>query len=177
MKDIRLFSVEGGGGVTLDEEPHPLYNHDRSLLSDTAVKPFVFDFWQGPKVPVKPLGVKASIYGVNGSPLGEGEPVEACAGITHEWTVVNNSTTLHPFHLHANHFQVTSYECYTPGPCENDDYEVGDWRDSIAVPSPGEVKVRFRADGWEGETMAHCHIIGHQDRGMAVGVKMGGYCK
>ena len=45
------------------------------------------------------------------------------------------------------------------------------------MPSPGEVVVRFRAGEWEGKTLAHCHVIGHQDRGMAVGVDIGGECE
>lgn len=96
--------------------------------------------------------------------------------------------TNHPFHLHVNHFQVVAI--HAPQPPGGDgraepwpfgrgsdggaaaaarlDYEVGDWRDTITVPTPGSVTVRWRADDFSGVSMAHCHIFGHSDTGMSM---------
>lgn len=89
--------------------------------------------------------------------------------------------TNHPFHLHVNHFQIIAIHA----PAQPDgadalqadraaaaaaavDYEVGDWRDTITVPTPGSVTVRWRADDFTGVSMAHCHIFGHSDTGMSM---------
>ena len=88
-----------------------------------------------------------------------------------EWTIVNMhkgapglvipQDTTHPFHLHTNHFQVvaTSHG-------DGVDYDVGDWRDTITLPTPGNVTVRFRAADFDGPSLAHCHIFSHADLGM-----------
>ena len=49
---------------------------------------------------------------------------------------------------------------------EGVDYAVGDWRDTITVPTPGWVKIRFRAADYDGPSLAHCHIFSHSDLGM-----------
>jgi FtsP/CotA-like multicopper oxidase with cupredoxin domain len=48
------------------------------------------------------------------------------------------------------------------------DWQVGDWRDTITVPAPGNVTVRWRADDFTGVSLAHCHLFSHADTGMAV---------
>eukprot|EP00903_Cladosiphon_okamuranus_P017466 g16088.t1 len=68
----------------------------------------------------------------------------------------------HPFHLHVNHFQVVSSSWGDEGP----DWNVGDWRDTISIPAPGNVTIRWSADDFTGEAVAHCHIFGHSDTGM-----------
>lgn len=61
-----------------------------------------------------------------------------------EWTIVNErygpagaqkpQVTTHPFHLHTNHYQIVSAS-HGLGV----DYDVGDWRDTITLPTPGNV--------------------------------------
>eukprot|EP00752_Nemacystus_decipiens_P013464 g11926.t1 len=68
----------------------------------------------------------------------------------------------HPFHLHVNHFQVVSSSWGDEGP----DWNVGDWRDTISIPAPGNVTIRWSADDFTGKAVAHCHIFGHSDTGM-----------
>ena len=46
------------------------------------------------------------------------------------------------------------------------DYDVGDWRDTITLPTPGNVTVRFQAKDFDGPSLAHCHIFSHADLGM-----------
>ncbi|KAH8069155.1 multicopper oxidase [Aureococcus anophagefferens] len=83
------------------------------------------------------------------------------------WTVRNDvkrggpEDTNHPFHLHTNHFQIVDL---SHG--EGVDYAVGQWRDTITVPTPGWVKIRFRAADYDGPSLAHCHIFSHSDLGM-----------
>ena len=88
-----------------------------------------------------------------------------------EWTIINAhkgapgdvvpQDTTHPFHLHTNHFQVvaTSHG-------DGVDYDVGDWRDTITLPTPGNVTIRFQAKDFDGPSLAHCHIFSHADLGM-----------
>lgn len=84
-----------------------------------------------------------------------------------EWTLHNDvkhggpEDTNHPFHLHTNHFQIVDL---SHG--EGVDYAVGDWRDTITLPTPGWVKIRFRAADYDGPSLAHCHIFSHSDLGM-----------
>ena len=80
-----------------------------------------------------------------------------------EWTIINAhkgppglvipQDTTHPFHLHTNHFQVVA-----TSKGDGVDYDVGDWRDTITLPTPGNVTVRFRAADFDGPSLAHCHI-------------------
>ncbi|CAM9631032.1 unnamed protein product, partial [Discosporangium mesarthrocarpum] len=76
----------------------------------------------------------------------------------------NGETTFtgHPFHLHVNHFQLVRSSWEEGGP----DWQVGDWRDTISIPSPGNVTIRWKAYDFTGKAVAHCHIFGHSDTGM-----------
>lgn len=88
-----------------------------------------------------------------------------------QWTIVNQlkgapgsqvpQDTTHPFHVHTNHYQVVATS-HGGGV----DYSVGDWRDTITLPTPGNVTVRFRAADFDGQSLAHCHIFNHADLGM-----------
>lgn len=96
-----------------------------------------------------------------------------------EWTVVNTSQNaiMHPFHIHINPFQVTEY--YDP----NDPNTSKDplpqpwiWFDTKPIPAarnnsdgtitPGYFKMRTRFADFIGKYVLHCHILGHEDRGM-----------
>jgi FtsP/CotA-like multicopper oxidase with cupredoxin domain len=110
-------------------------------------------------------------------------------GDTEEWLLVNTSpnSVMHPFHIHVNPFQIVevfdpSYmeEPQRPGP----NYV---WQDTIAIPAgfykpvvanpdptnlanyrfvPGHVRIRHRFLDFPGKFVLHCHILGHEDRGM-----------
>jgi FtsP/CotA-like multicopper oxidase with cupredoxin domain len=94
----------------------------------------------------------------------------------------------HPFHIHVNPFQVV--EIFDPVTMEkplifDKDYV---WYDTIAIPPsfnylpdgktprrdkdgkqvyvPGYVKIRSRFVDFAGIFVLHCHILGHEDRGM-----------
>ena len=93
----------------------------------------------------------------------------------------------HPFHIHINPFQVT--EILNPSvskiPRKLDAPWV--WWDNIAIPPaaippdadpdrkdptdpknmvPGYIKFRSRFVDYTGAYVLHCHILGHEDRGM-----------
>jgi FtsP/CotA-like multicopper oxidase with cupredoxin domain len=50
------------------------------------------------------------------------------------------------------------------------DYRVGDWRDTISLPTPGNVTIRFRPTNYTGLSVAHCHLITHEDQGMMMAI-------
>lgn len=103
-----------------------------------------------------------------------------------EWTVINNTIVPHPFHIHVNPFQVTEIYDPNPGGIQKKFDKGGPWQDVIAVPSalrdanrklvidpntgkattPGYIKFRSRFVDFPGTYVLHCHILGHEDRGM-----------
>jgi FtsP/CotA-like multicopper oxidase with cupredoxin domain len=111
-------------------------------------------------------------------------------GSAEEWTIVNTSlfNIMHPFHIHINPFQVT--EIYNPGTMQAPMSlpQPWIWWDTIAIPAgvqkkdyagnlltdaagnpvvtPGYLKMRTRFVDFFGKYVLHCHILGHEDRGM-----------
>ena len=144
--------------------------------------PWVFDFTQGKKV-VRD-GAEYTDYGVNSLPYamprggGVGGGAQCTAdgrygckavvlGQVEEWIVVNSdSRSNHAFHLHVNPFQILGVSM--PGDRQDVkvDFRAGDWRDTISLPTPGNVTIRFRPTTFTGMTLAHCHIDSHEDQGM-----------
>jgi len=167
-------------GVELKRFKNPSYYHpSQSLLDSDPTEIFDFVYYQGPKIPSPPSFVPSSLYGINERPYEDGNKtvLKVCLDSVYELKVVNPTTASHPFHMHTNHFQVVSALCGDTSKGEelrecdtSPDYVKGDWRDTITPPSPGEVVVRFQPRDWVGDSFAHCHIFGHEDRGMAVKV-------
>jgi FtsP/CotA-like multicopper oxidase with cupredoxin domain len=115
-----------------------------------------------------------------------------------EWTLTNSSTggIMHPFHIHINPFQVT--EIFDPltmkEPLQLPAPWV--WWDTFPIPAgvqkvangkfqfdpvtnlpvlegpPGHIKIRTRFVDYPGTYVLHCHILGHEDRGMMQLVKV-----
>ena len=115
-----------------------------------------------------------------------------------EWTIQNYSgrSVMHPFHIHINPFQVT--EIFDPltmtEPLKLPQPWV--WWDVFPIPAgvqeqdaqgnflfeadglpklkngPGWVKIRSRFVDFPGTYVLHCHILGHEDRGMMQLVKV-----
>jgi suppressor of ftsI len=87
----------------------------------------------------------------------------AVLGTTEQWTIVNTTGEIHPFHTHTDHFQVMSIngvpQAYT-----------GE-QDIVSVPhevngKPGRVVIRIHFTDFTGKVMFHCHIAAHEDAGM-----------
>jgi FtsP/CotA-like multicopper oxidase with cupredoxin domain len=119
-------------------------------------------------------------------------------GNAEEWTVENISgrSVMHPFHIHINPFQVT--EIFDPltmkEPLQLPQPWV--WWDTFPIPAgvqkvennkyvfdpvtnlpvlegpPGHIKIRTRFVDFPGTYVLHCHILGHEDRGMMQLVKV-----
>ena len=84
-------------------------------------------------------------------------------GAVEEWVLENDSDDYHPFHIHVNPFQIveTSDRMIPPGT----------WMDTVLIPPqrfgvPGRVVMRTRIRRFIGRFVLHCHILGHEDRGM-----------
>jgi len=100
-------------------------------------------------------------------------------GDAEEWLLENKSLNSieHPFHIHINPFQVT--EIYDPNLMSEPKVlpQPWVWWDVIPIPAgklgsdgktitPGHVKMRTRFVDFTGKYVFHCHILGHEDRGM-----------
>ncbi|KAE8907734.1 hypothetical protein PF005_g26875 [Phytophthora fragariae] len=173
-------------GESLDEPliaavppPPELYGPSKSLLELSAEDragmdplPFEFEFTMGD--PEMKDGFFYKPYYINHA-LFDGTSIRTMTlGRVQEWVIINRrdesgEVTLknHPFHLHTNAFQIVDMS-HGHGV----DYEIGDWRDVISVPTPGNVTIRFRPEDYTGIVAAHCHILGHSDAGMIAGVDM-----
>ena len=95
--------------------------------------------------------------------------ITAKLGTAEEWTILNttNLDPFHVFHIHTNPFQVIQ----NGGPALTPPYV---WQDSITLPASavkGPVKMRTRFEELTGEYVLHCHFLGHEDRGMMLGVQ------
>ncbi len=105
------------------------------------------------------------------------------------WTITNNSQTKvrHPFHIHQNPFQIIEIfdPTQTVGPVQLPGPWV--WWDTFAIPPAsntnpdgtprldgngkqvfvnGYIKMLTRFADFTGKFVNHCHILGHEDRGM-----------
>ena len=88
---------------------------------------------------------------------------------TEQWRLENDSVVLHPFHIHVNPFQVIEDGeiRYSPPYI---------WQDTIALPpgtpdKHGAAVINQRFLDFTGGQVQHCHILGHEDRGMMLGVQ------
>ncbi|HVG07098.1 MAG TPA: multicopper oxidase domain-containing protein [Thermoanaerobaculia bacterium] len=99
--------------------------------------------------------------------------ITARLGTAEEWTIINTTDAdpFHVFHIHTNSFQIIQN-----GTTPLDPPWV--WRDSITLPANGNdsdlpkvVKMRTRFEEFTGEYVLHCHFLGHEDRGMMLGVQ------
>ncbi|WP_302709291.1 multicopper oxidase family protein [Nocardioides cremeus] len=82
-----------------------------------------------------------------------------------DWTIRNDSSMDHPFHLHVWPMQVLDAG---DGPVQDPV-----WRDVVNVPARGTVTVRVAFD-LPGRTVYHCHVLDHEDAGMMGVVRVGG---
>jgi FtsP/CotA-like multicopper oxidase with cupredoxin domain len=102
--------------------------------------------------------------------------VTAKLGAAEEWTIQNTTDAdpFHVFHIHTNAFQVVQNGTTPLTP----PYV---WQDSISLPaslpaSPATgpanmVKIRTHFEDFTGQYVLHCHFLGHEDRGMMLGVQ------
>ena len=104
--------------------------------------------------------------------------------VPEQWTLRNNSFGVaHPFHIHQNPFQLLSQS-------DRGTYTYPVWRDVLAIPTAtkpsgaaaaalepnsdpddpttpwGKTVLNYVAKEFTGGFVNHCHILGHEDRGM-----------
>ncbi len=95
-------------------------------------------------------------------------------GATEEWSLFNDTPTggaAHPFHIHINPFQIVQW--FDPAIMSPSLQATGVpmaepwvWWDNFALPTGGWVKMFTRFVDYTGTYVFHCHIVGHEDRGM-----------
>ena len=115
-----------------------------------------------------------TLYGINGElyPVSQRPVLNVKLGQVQEWIFDSggyNVPEAHPLHLHTNAFQiihVIAPGCKNNQTCAQLDYKIGDWRDTITVPYQGSVTIRWRPVDFSGKSLAHCHILAHEDEGM-----------
>lgn len=91
-----------------------------------------------------------------------------------EWVITNVSTSIHPLHIHVNHFQVMSVfspqnpglNVTTPQQWYQDDVNVPAAQTVNGVVIPGKVVIRIKPLDFTGAFVNHCHILHHEDMGM-----------
>jgi FtsP/CotA-like multicopper oxidase with cupredoxin domain len=98
--------------------------------------------------------------------------VEVEPNSVEEWTILNFTHEIHSFHIHQLHFRVLE---------SDNKFVEGRMLDTINVPvalpdtnwspddpvTPGKVRLLMRFHrNISGEFVFHCHILGHEDKGM-----------
>jgi FtsP/CotA-like multicopper oxidase with cupredoxin domain len=85
-----------------------------------------------------------------------------------EWKITNSTTLAHPFHIHLNPFYIKEF-CDPNGGLPDPGRR---WQDTIIIPPAksdgtlGYVVIRHRFPKIVDKFVIHCHILGHEDRGM-----------
>ena len=111
---------------------------------------------------------------INGVPYQIGGPpmFYAQSGTFEEWTIQNNSSQVHTFHIHQVHFVVEAIN----GSTQAQQYLM----DNVNVPAattsgPGTVKILldFTDPTIIGTFLFHCHIMSHEDGGMMASIRVG----
>jgi len=115
---------------------------------------------------------------INNKQFAESGPmVDQCMPLDglQDWVLENWTTVAHPFHIHINPFQVIRIDSPTgtrPPYAPKNNWV---WQDVIALPAakvtngqvtPGRVTIRQTYVDFIGTYVLHCHILGHEDRGM-----------
>jgi hypothetical protein len=88
-------------------------------------------------------------------------------GAVEDWTISNQATENHEFHMHQIHFLLMAINGVPVPPSQQqfyDMYQVPFWSGSGPFPS---ITVRMDFRGADiGDFVYHCHILGHEDLGM-----------
>jgi FtsP/CotA-like multicopper oxidase with cupredoxin domain len=79
-------------------------------------------------------------------------------GAVEEWTVVNEDTDDHVFHIHTNDMLLTKIN--------GEALAEPIWLDTAILPRSGSITFRSRFLDFTGKLMLHCHMMNHEDLGM-----------
>jgi FtsP/CotA-like multicopper oxidase with cupredoxin domain len=79
-------------------------------------------------------------------------------GAVEEWTIDNEHTDDHIFHIHTNPFELVAVNGVQ--------LAMPVWRDSVVVPRKGSIVFRSRFLDFTGRFVLHCHMMNHEELGM-----------
>jgi FtsP/CotA-like multicopper oxidase with cupredoxin domain len=150
-----------------------------------AGKTFPFDVQVNPDTTITVHANRGPYWTIDDEQFSESKFYQTMIlGDSEEWTIQNNTSVPHPFHIHVNPFQVVELsDPNTPANSYNRATN-GVWQDNILVPAaktdanglvigpdgkattPGFVRIRSRFVDFIGSYVLHCHILAHEDRGM-----------
>jgi FtsP/CotA-like multicopper oxidase with cupredoxin domain len=85
-------------------------------------------------------------------------------GSVEQWTLANENSEWHTFHIHTNDFQVVSV---AGKPVPYVDYE-----DNVALPPESKTVILMQPIDFTGKFVFHCHITFHEDHGMMATVQV-----
>ena len=111
------------------------------------------------------MGMKGAI---NGKVFGEDTYIlESQVGTYEIWTIYNQTGMPHPFHQHVDSSLILDIQ----GGNEYSGYKqlytsINAFKDTVIVPPHGYVKMLVPVTDFYGDTMFHCHMLGHEDIGM-----------
>jgi len=93
-------------------------------------------------------------------------------GTVEDWTVENQSSEDHVFHIHQLHFQVLAVNgVAVSDPALRDTVNVPGWTGSGPYPSV-TLRLDFRDPQIVGTFVYHCHLLDHEDRGMMAALQL-----
>ncbi len=81
------------------------------------------------------------------------------------WEFINNTTEIHPMHIHGLQFQVLDRSSSSVL-LTND---LG-WKDTVMVAGLDTVRVLVKFDTYDGLFLLHCHNLEHEDHGMMLNI-------
>jgi FtsP/CotA-like multicopper oxidase with cupredoxin domain len=85
-------------------------------------------------------------------------------GSVEQWTLVNETSEWHTFHIHTNDFQVVSV-AGKPVPYVLEE-------DNVALPPKSSTVVLMHPIDFTGKFVFHCHVTFHEDHGMMAAVQV-----
>lgn len=140
---------------TPDPGPHPFADDEIKRSSWSAVRPTYLRDLRGETV-VNSERISMGARTVNGRKFDVNTPTFSLpTDAVQDWSI--KGAVNHPFHLHVYHFQAQA-GC-------GGDFEEGEYYDTIAGNCSVRFDLRPQSKPYEGRTIMHCHILGHEDQG------------
>jgi suppressor of ftsI len=154
---------------TVPDAPLPERLVQRKDFSDDRVdRKRTFRFQYTP--PDKPFATLINGKAFHATDRPKAAPVR---GTLEQWTLINQTTDDHPFHIHVNEFQVISVN--------GEPYRANGHQDIVNIPAQtlvdgklvdGKVVIRQRYSQFTGWFVFHCHILQHEDAGMMATIQV-----
>jgi suppressor of ftsI len=160
----------GASSSTVPDAPLPRRLAPRKDFSDERVarkRTFRFQYTP-PSEPNFATMINETVFDPTETPMAA--PVR---GTLEEWTLINQTTDDHPFHIHVNEFQVISVN--------GEPYRANGHQDIVNIPAQtlvdgnlvdGKVVIRQRYNRFTGWFVFHCHILQHEDAGMMATIQV-----